>query len=91
MTDLCPCCRRPLDTAPAAKTPAMGLTPKQARVLGLIREGVAANGIAPSVREIADALGHQSTCGAHRLLVELEERGAIRRLPNRARAIEVLA
>jgi len=48
-------------------------------------------GVSPSVREIATHLGHRSKCSAHRLLMGLEERGLIRCMPSRARAITVVA
>jgi len=47
-------------------------------------------GVAPSQAEIASALGLSSRCATHRLLRSLKERGWIKTLPNRARAIEVL-
>lgn len=47
-------------------------------------------GIAPSVREMAEALKLSSTSGVNRLIVALEERGYIHRLANRARAIEII-
>ena len=47
-------------------------------------------GVAPTVREIADHLHHRSTSMARRLLKGLEERGFIRRLPSKVRAIEVV-
>lgn len=45
------------------------------------------NGVAPSFDEMKDHLGLQSKSGVHRLITALEERGVIRRLPHRARAI----
>lgn len=70
-------------------------TPRQLELLRFIHGHIEAKGRAPSVRECAIGLGlkvmptggHQST---HFALKRLEERGHIRRLPNRARAIEVL-
>jgi len=66
------------------------LTRKQLELLDFIRERVAAEGVAPSFDEMKDALGLRSKSGIHRLIVALEERGFIRRLAHRARAIEVL-
>lgn len=68
-----------------------GLTQRQNDGLSLIKSKVAESGVAPSFREIAAGLGLRSISGVHRILSALEERGAIRRLPNRARAIEVLS
>lgn len=66
------------------------LTRKQHELLMLIHEKMLANGIPPSFDEMKDALSLKSKSGIHRLITALEERGFIRRLPNRARALEVL-
>jgi len=66
------------------------LTKKQKALLLLIDERVKADGVPPSYDEMKDALGLASKSGIHRLITALEERGFIRRLPNKARAIEVL-
>ena len=66
------------------------LTPKQHRLLLYISEQVKNNGYAPSYDEMRDALGLRSKSGVHRLVTSLEERKFIRRLPHKARAIEVL-
>ncbi len=66
------------------------LTRKQSDLLKLIHARVEAEGVAPSFDEMKDALDLRSKSGIHRLITALEERGFIRRLPHRARAIEVL-
>lgn len=68
-----------------------GLTRKQADALFFIRWFAGRNeGASPSYREIADHLDLKSISGVHRLITALEERGRIRRLPQRARAIEII-
>jgi repressor LexA len=66
------------------------LTKKQRDLLLLINDHVSKGQIAPSFDEMKDAIGLKSKSGIHRLIGALEERGFIRRLPNRARAIEIL-
>ena len=66
------------------------LTRKQIELLTLIHERMQVEGVAPSFDEMKDALNLRSKSGIHRLITALEERGFIRRLPHRARAIEVL-
>jgi repressor LexA len=66
------------------------LTQKQRDLLILIDKRIKAVGVPPSYDEMKDALGLASKSGIHRLISALEERGFIRRLPNKARAIEVL-
>ena len=66
------------------------LTRKQFELLRFIHERLKESGIPPSFDEMKDALDLRSKSGIHRLITALEERGFIRRLPNRARAIEVL-
>jgi repressor LexA len=66
------------------------LTRKQYDLLRYIHERLKETGVPPSFEEMKDALGLQSKSGVHRLIMALEERGFIRRLPNRARAIEVV-
>ena len=66
------------------------LTQKQSELLRFIHSRTSRGQIVPSYDEMKDALGLQSKSGIHRLVTSLEERGFIRRLPNRARAIEVL-
>ena len=65
------------------------LTRKQREQLQIIQERLADSGISPSFDEMKDALGLKSKSGVHRLITGLEERGFIRRLPHRARALEV--
>jgi len=66
------------------------LTKKQHELLMFINQRLAATGIAPSFDEMKDALRLRSKSGIHRLISGLEERGFIRRLPHRARALEVV-
>jgi repressor LexA len=66
------------------------LTRKQHELLRFIHERLRETGIPPSFDEMKDALDLKSKSGIHRLITALEERGFIRRLPNRARALEVL-
>jgi repressor LexA len=66
------------------------LTRKQHELLLYIHERLKEAGIPPSFDEMKDALDLRSKSGIHRLITALEERGFIRRLPNRARALEVL-
>ncbi|EKU76763.1 MULTISPECIES: transcriptional repressor LexA [Sphingobium] len=66
------------------------LTPKQQELLSFIQTRLEEGGVSPSFEEMKDALDLRSKSGIHRLINALEERGFIRRLPNRARALEVL-
>ncbi|MEL6666796.1 MAG: transcriptional repressor LexA [Pseudomonadota bacterium] len=66
------------------------LTTKQKELLLFIHERIKADGVSPSFDEMKEALNLASKSGIHRLIVALEERGFIRRLANRARALEVL-
>jgi repressor LexA len=66
------------------------LTRKQFELLKFIHERLKESGVPPSFDEMKDALDLRSKSGIHRLITALEERGFIRRLPNRARAIEVI-
>ena len=66
------------------------LTRKQHELLRYIDERLSESGVSPSFDEMKDALGLKSKSGIHRLITALEERGFIRRLPHRARALEVL-
>lgn len=65
------------------------LTKKQHELLTYIHERLAEGGVSPSFEEMKEALDLKSKSGVHRLISALEERGFIRRLPNRARALEV--
>ena len=66
------------------------LTRKQHELLIYIDKRLSADGVSPSFEEMKDALDLKSKSGVHRLISALEERGFIRRLPNRARALEIL-
>ena len=66
------------------------LTAKQKELLMFIHERVKESGIPPSFDEMKEALDLRSKSGIHRLITALEERGFIRRLPHRARALEIL-
>ena len=66
------------------------LTAKQRELLIFIDERLNEDGVSPSFDEMREALDLKSKSGVHRLISALEERGFIRRLPNRARALEVL-
>jgi len=66
------------------------LTRKQYELLRFIHERLKEAGVPPSFDEMKEALDLRSKSGIHRLITALEERGFIRRLPNRARAIEVI-
>src|SRR5213595_3749041 len=66
------------------------LTAKQRELLLFIDERLKETGISPSFEEMKEALDLKSKSGVHRLISALEERHFIRRLPNRARALEVL-
>jgi repressor LexA len=66
------------------------LTRKQLDLLRFIQQRLRESGVPPSFDEMKDALDLKSKSGIHRLITALEERGFLRRLPNRARAIEVI-
>ena len=66
------------------------LTRKQHELICFIEDRLADSGVSPSFEEMKDALELKSKSGVHRLISALEERGYLRRLPNRARALEVL-
>jgi repressor LexA len=66
------------------------LTRKQHELLMFINQRLTATGVSPSFDEMKDALKLRSKSGIHRLISGLEERGFIRRLPHRARALEVI-
>jgi repressor LexA len=79
---------RELPDGPADST---GLTPRQQRVLTVIRESLAARGYPPSMREIGQKVGLTSSSSVAHQLRTLEEKGYIRRDPNRPRALTVAA
>jgi repressor LexA len=66
------------------------LTAKQKELLLLIHHRVQETGVPPSFEEMKEALDLKSKSGIHRLITALEERGFIRRLPHRARALEIV-
>ncbi len=66
------------------------LTRKQSELLEFIHKRVQADGVPPSFDEMKEALSLRSKSGIHRLITALEERGFIRRLAHRARAIEIV-
>ncbi|WP_310468776.1 transcriptional repressor LexA [Sphingomonas sp.] len=66
------------------------LTAKQHELLLFINDRLGRSGVSPSFDEMREALELKSKSGVHRLISALEERGFIRRLPNRARALEIL-
>ena len=66
------------------------LTRKQHELIRFIQARLEESGVSPSFEEMKEALDLKSKSGVHRLISALEERGFIRRLPNRARALEVL-
>ncbi|GEL25192.1 LexA repressor [Pseudonocardia sulfidoxydans NBRC 16205] len=76
------------DPAEAEGTGAV-LTPRQRKVLEVIRDWVDRFGYPPSVREIGDAVGLTSTSSVHHQLRTLERKGYLRRDPNRTRAVDV--
>ena len=83
----CPCCKHTFER----KAPAAAMTPKQKELLDFIKlYGTEQGGISPSYDEMKDYLGIASKSGIHRMVCELEERGLIRRLENRARSIVVV-
>ncbi len=69
---------------------ASGLTPRQTRVLSVIRQAIEQRGYPPSMREIGDAVGLTSSSSVAHQLKTLEEKGFLRRDPKRPRALEVL-
>ena len=66
------------------------LTRKQHELLTYIHDKLTETGVSPSFEEMKDALELKSKSGVHRLISALEERGFLRRLPNRARALEIV-
>jgi repressor LexA len=78
-----------VSTFPDPPTEPAGLTPRQRKVLEVIRDWVERFGYPPSVREIGDAVGLTSTSSVHHQLRALERKGYLRRDPNRTRAVDV--
>ncbi|MCV9963641.1 hypothetical protein OIU34_17210 [Pararhizobium sp. BT-229] len=66
------------------------LTKRQRDLLVFLSNHVNERGLMPAYVEMASAIGVASKSGIHRLVLALEERGYIRRIPNRARAIEII-
>ena len=66
------------------------LTKQQMKLFKIVDERLKRDGICPSFEEMKDLVGLKSKSGVHRLIKSLEERGFLRQLPNRARAIEVI-
>ncbi len=75
---------------PDGPTDAYGLTPRQRRILETIKETVERRGYPPSIREMGDAVGLASSSSVAHQLKMLEQKGFLRRDPNRPRALEVL-
>jgi repressor LexA len=75
---------------PDGPADASGLTPRQRRVLDVIRQAVADRGYPPSVREIGEAVGLTSSSSVAHQLKVLQNKGFLRRDPHRPRAVEVL-
>ena len=67
------------------------LTRKQQELLLFIHERMKESGVPPSFDEMKDALDLASKSGIHRLISGLEERGRVKRLPNRSRAITIIS
>lgn len=81
--------RHNVSELPDAPPDATGLTPRQQRILNVLREAIEQRGYPPSIREIGDLVGLASSSSvAHQLRV-LEQKGFIKRDPNRPRALEV--
>jgi repressor LexA len=78
-----------VSTFPDPPADPVGLTPRQRKVLEVIRDWVERFGYPPSVREIGDAVGLTSTSSVHHQLRTLERKGYLRRDPNRTRAVDV--
>lgn len=76
-------------TISAGPTDASGLTPRQRRVLEVIRDSVQRRGYPPSMREIGEAVGLTSTSSVSHQLATLQRKGYLRRDPHRPRAVEV--
>ena len=74
---------------PDGAADATGLTPRQQRVLGHIKDSIETRGCPPSMREIGEAVGLTSSSSVAHQLKKLEEKGFLKRDPNRPRALEV--
>ena len=82
--------RRHAVPLPDGPPDAAGLTPRQRRVLEVIRDSVERRGYPPSMREIGEAVGLTSTSSVAHQLATLQRKGLLRRDPNRPRAVEVV-
>ena len=80
---------RPVSELPDGPPDATGLTPRQQRVLTHIRDSIEKRGYPPSMREIGDAVGLTSSSSVSHQLKVLEQKGFLKRDPNRPRALEV--
>ncbi len=81
--------RRTVSELPDGPPDATGLTPRQQRVLAHIKDSIEKRGYPPSMREIGDAVGLASSSSVSHQLRVLEEKGFLKRDPNRPRALEV--
>jgi repressor LexA len=81
--------RTPLSQLPDGPSDPDGLTPRQRKILEVIRDTLEARGYPPSIREVADAAGLASSSSAAHQLKVLEAKGFLRRDPHRPRALEV--
>jgi repressor LexA len=79
-----------VSSLPDGPTDADGLTPRQRRILEVIRDAVEHRGYPPSIREMGEAVGLASSSSVAHQLKVLEQKGFLRRDPNRPRALEVL-
>ena len=82
---------RPVTELPDGPPDASGLTPRQQRVLEVIRESIEGRGYPPSMREIGERVGLTSSSSVAHQLRTLEEKGFIKRDPNRPRAMQVFS
>ena len=81
--------RKTVSELPDGPPDATGLTPRQQKVLAHIKEAIEKRGYPPSMREIGDAVGLTSSSSVAHQLKTLEEKGFLKRDPNRPRALEV--
>jgi repressor LexA len=79
-----------VSSLPDGPADADGLTPRQRRILEVIRDAVEHRGYPPSIREMGEAVGLASSSSVAHQLKVLEQKGFLRRDPNRPRALEVL-
>ena len=81
--------KKTVSELPDGPTAATGLTPRQQKVLQHIKEAIEKRGYPPSMREIGEAVGLTSSSSVAHQLKVLEEKGFLKRDPNRPRALEV--